>query len=288
MEPRVDRGASAEGPPGDRYVPAAIALHWIIALLLAFQIGMGHRMTDAPPSGATFAAFQLHKSLGMLVLVLSVARLVLKLTRCAPPPVAGGVGGLLARLVHAGFYAVMIGGPLTGWALVSSARIAVPTRLFGAIPLPHLPLAQSWNGVATALHGQIAWLGVGLFALHVAGALRHHLAPGGAAVVGRMIPGAAGRGRSVAAAGGAVALVLLAAASPWRMRVPAPRAATPPAPVPAAPAPARSSPAALPTPTPTPAPSATPTEAAATPVAASRWTVLPGGRLGFTARMNGV
>jgi len=81
----------------------------------------------------------------------------------------------MAKAVHAGLYIFMLGGPLTGWALVSTAKVEVPTLIFGTIPLPHLPLPMAVHEVAEDAHGLIAWIGMALFLLHVAGALRHHV-----------------------------------------------------------------------------------------------------------------
>src|SRR3546814_18586852 len=69
----------------------------------------------------------------------------------------------------------MICAPLTGWALVSTAKVKVPTLIFGLIPLPHLPLPMHGHELAEGAHGLLAWIGVALFLLHVAGALRHHI-----------------------------------------------------------------------------------------------------------------
>lgn len=284
----------------ERYSRGAIVLHWAIALLLAFELGMGWHMVTMPEGSAMFAAFQLHKSIGILVLLLSFARLALRFARPAPAPVpAGRSGALLARGVHVLLYVVMIAGPLTGWAAVSTARIVVPTRLFGIVPLPHLPLERVWNGLATAAHAQIAWLGVGLFALHVAGAIRHHLGPAPQDVLGRMMPELPGTrwpelGRSLTVAGIAVVLLLLCFAAPW---LGGPRGSAPVQASARTSATAEFAPASSAVPIAEPRAPATTLEvktgeakaAGENPSTAvpARWTMLPGGRLAFTVSMNG-
>lgn len=187
-----------------RYNWSAISLHWLIALLLAFQIALGWTLEGAG-TPALFARFQLHKSIGILILVLSLARLAIRFTVRRPAPSPGPAWAhALAGLVHALFYVVMIAGPITGWILVSTAKIKVPTLLFGVIPLPHLPLGESMNGPATAAHSLLAWLAIALFALHVAGALRHQWLLGKPELQ-RMIPFA--KGRAFGAALAALALV---------------------------------------------------------------------------------
>lgn len=271
----------------ERYARSAIALHWSIAALLAFQLGLGWRMGGLGSPSAMYAPFQLHKSIGIVILLLSIARVVVRLRVRRPPAAAHGAAGALASAVHAGLYLFMIGAPLTGWVIVSTARIAVPTRLFGILPWPHLPVGLGWHDGAETLHGALGWIGAALIALHVAGALRHHLdrqAP--VNVLGRMIPGA-GPARAGLGTGMAAALALaLAGALPWlayRPAVPAPVAqatilpeADAPALAPSASADAASAVAASDE-------AATTADEAAPP----RWRVLPGGTLGFAVQVNG-
>lgn len=155
-----------------RYSQIAIFLHWIIAALLAFQISVGWALEDLGAQG--FALFQLHKSIGITILALTVARIAVRYGRPRPDPVEGGWQGMLAKTVHGGLYLFMLGAPLTGWALVSTAKVKVPTLIFGIIPLPHLPLPAGAGDPASAAHALLAWVGIALIVLHVAGALRHH------------------------------------------------------------------------------------------------------------------
>src|SRR5687768_367402 len=153
-----------------RYSWGAIVLHWAIALALAFQLALGFSM---PKDERGFALFQLHKSVGITILLLSLARLAWRLTHRPPPAVEGGFQGFLAKAVHTLLYGFMIGMPLTGWAVVSTSPIEVPTLFWGAISWPHLPLPGGLNEAFEETHEILAWIGVSLIALHVAGALRH-------------------------------------------------------------------------------------------------------------------
>jgi cytochrome b561/polyisoprenoid-binding protein YceI len=153
-----------------RYSAVAIWLHWLIAAALAFQIGLGFAM---PKDASGIAAYQLHKSVGITILLLTAARLAWRLAKRPPPPVGGGWTRVLAQSVHAGFYAVLILAPLSGWLLVSTAPVSVPTVLFDVVPLPHLPAPSGMHSASEAAHEFLSWVALGLFALHVAGALRH-------------------------------------------------------------------------------------------------------------------
>lgn len=169
-----------------RYSRTVIFLHWAIAALLAFQLAVGWGLEDLGARG--FHLYQWHKSVGILILALTLVRIAVRLTKPRPPKTEGGWQGALASGVHWGLYAFMLAAPLSGWALVSTARVKVPTLLFGAIPLPHLPLPAGAHEVAEGGHGVIAWIGVALFLLHVAGALRHHVLMRDG-LIWRMIPG---------------------------------------------------------------------------------------------------
>lgn len=153
-----------------RYSTGAIVLHWLIALALAFQLALGFAM---PHDERGFAMFQLHKSVGITILLLTLARLAWRLTHRPPPAVEGGFQGFLAKAVHVLLYAFMIGAPLTGWALASTDPTGIPTLLYGAVPWPHLPLPGALNEAFEGAHELLAWIGLALIALHIAGALRH-------------------------------------------------------------------------------------------------------------------
>src|SRR3546814_13976935 len=99
---------------------------------------------------------------------------------------------MLAGIVHWLFYLVMILGPVTGWLLVSTARVQVPTLLYGLLPWPHLPVGRALHEPAEAIHGAMAWLAIGLFLLHIIGALRHQWLLGKPELQ-RMIPFAPGK-----------------------------------------------------------------------------------------------
>src|SRR5689334_10001281 len=125
-----------------RYTTVAIVIHWLIAAAIIFQIILGWRMGDGPKGPTTFALVQLHKSIGITILMLSLLRLAWKLFNPAPPPPVDQARWeqVAAKLVHVGFYVVMIGLPLTGWIMVSASRSGIPTLLYGTVPWPHLPL----------------------------------------------------------------------------------------------------------------------------------------------------
>jgi cytochrome b561/polyisoprenoid-binding protein YceI len=154
-----------------RYGIVAIVLHWLLAMAMVFQIALGFAMPHEGPH--SFAPMQLHKSVGITILLLTLFRLGWRLVHRPPEAVDDGWTAVAARSVHWAFYAVLVLGPITGWIIVSTAPLHVPTVLFGVLSWPHLPLPQALNEPTAQIHEALSWIAIALFVLHVAGALRH-------------------------------------------------------------------------------------------------------------------
>src|SRR6201996_7513680 len=180
-----------------RYATVAIILHWLIALAIVAQVCIAWRMGGKTPE--SFALVQLHKSIGISILVLSIIRLGWRLTNPPPPEPAGLAGWekVLSQIVHWAFYVIMIGMPLTGWIMVSSSKTQIPTLLYGVVPWPNIPgidtLAPAakhmWSKFAPQRHSALAWVFYGIFVLHVGGALKHQFFDRDAPILPRMAPG---------------------------------------------------------------------------------------------------
>ena len=181
----------------ERYSTVAILLHWLIAVMIIGMVVMGIYMTGLPDARMSekFELYQLHKSFGITVLLLSLIRLGWRLTHRAPPLPAEMPGWeqWAARLTHVAFYLLMIGIPLSGWAMVSASPWNLPTVLFGTIDWPHLPYFSTvadkpaTEGMLKDLHEALAFGTVALLLLHVAAALKHHFIEGDD-VLARMLP----------------------------------------------------------------------------------------------------
>jgi cytochrome b561 len=159
-----------------RYTRTAIALHWLIAILVVGQIAWGWWMQGIAkqPVGPRVDAFNLHKSVGMTILLLMMLRLAWR-TRHPPPPVPAMPSwqAWLAQTTHVLLYAALLIQPLVGY--LGSEVSGYPVRFFGI-------LLPSWAGKNVELkdalsvaHLATSWAIVALFAIHVAGALKHAL-----------------------------------------------------------------------------------------------------------------
>ena len=274
-----------------RYATVAIALHWLIALLIVLQVSLAWRM-GGKPTPESFAVFQLHKSVGITVLLLSLIRLGWRLVN-PPPPEPPGLKRwerVLSRAVHWGFYVIMIGMPLTGWLTVSASRIEIPTLLYGVVHWPSLPgiadlapaAKKTVHLVGERGHGLLALAIYALFVLHVGGALKHQLFDRRTPILPRMVPGAVpGRWREPRLL--LIALALAGAAAFGKLVQP-PRPAMGPPPVATAPAELPSvaeSVAPVAAAAPAPAPVAPP------PTEPVAWKVSPGSSLTFSTSWGG-
>ena len=162
-----------------RYATTAIVVHWLTAAALLLTITLGLRMTDA--GGVERDSAQaLHISLGVLILLLSIFRIVHRKLRRPPPlPNTARWEKWLAQSVHWALYASLIVVPLLGWLNISSAGTGSSSELFGILPWPGFPgvAGQSAIGAfAQVAHRFLAYGVCLLLVLHVAGAIRHHLA----------------------------------------------------------------------------------------------------------------
>lgn len=178
----------------ERYTSVAIALHWAIALAIIFMIWLGWNMEEKE------AALQLHKSIGISILLATIARIVWRLLN-PPPPLPADMKPLekaASHLAHLGFYGLMLAMPLTGWLLVSAhPGLDIPTVLFGSVSWPDLPgVGFLKNDLAHEVieftHSKLAWVTIILLVLHVGGALKHEFAAEDG-VLKRMLPGLFGK-----------------------------------------------------------------------------------------------
>lgn len=176
----------------ERYDTVAIFLHWMTALLIIGMIVLGLTMEDFPMS-LRFQAINLHKSIGICILALSVFRLIWRLMNPAPPLPADMQlwERWAAHLSHWALYAFIIIMPLSGWLMVS-ANPKYPIVFFGLgeapfIPMPDAPHAKLIGGLAHETHELLGYGAIVLILVHAAAALRHHFINGDAVLV-RMLP----------------------------------------------------------------------------------------------------
>ena len=200
-------------PRATRYTRVAMGLHWLIAALVlstmplgwystslqgalakpaaSLQIGAAApsasnvpqgpaaRQLPPPKTAAQQSAINMHKTVGIVILLLTVLRVGWRLAH-KPPALPEGMARplrWLARGSHTLFYFLLLVMPMSGWW--TSSAVPDPKRHafgFGIFDIPFLPVTQSWPaaGAARFVHTNLVWLMVGLIVLHVCAALKHH------------------------------------------------------------------------------------------------------------------
>ena len=158
------------GDSVQRYTSIAVAIHWVSAVLIIAQIILGLKFGDMPKGPARIELFTWHKTVGVVILLLAIARLAVRLTNKPPAFPEGFAKWERAAAVwnHRIFYFLMIALPLTGLSLVGEHSPNGMTELIGGISMPVLPYLE----VAES-HTFLAWGMIGLLALHIAAALKH-------------------------------------------------------------------------------------------------------------------
>lgn len=160
-----------------RYSRGAIALHWIIAVLIATNFGLAW-IAEELSKEERGAMIGNHKAIGLIVLVLTVVRIVWRLMH-KPPPVLDTLKAwemAVSKVVHILMYGLMLAIPLAGWGMSSIYAKGAPTSIFGLFGFPAMPIAheKSTQELFHELHEITATIMLVLLALHVGAALKHH------------------------------------------------------------------------------------------------------------------
>lgn len=158
-----------------RYTSVAVALHWLIALAILCNLGLGLYMADLAISPTKLRLYSYHKWMGISIFLLVLVRILWRLTHRPPemPSHMAPLERLLAHAAHGGLYLLTLAVPLSGW-LFSSAK-GFQTVYFGVLPIPdliakNLELAEALE----ELHEGLNYVMVVVVLLHVAAALKHH------------------------------------------------------------------------------------------------------------------
>lgn len=158
-----------------RYTPVAIALHWLMVVLLIGLVSVGIYMHELPLSPQKLQLYSYHKWAGVTAFLLVLIRLLWRATHPAPA-LPASMTPLMQRAAHAGhvvLYLLMIAIPLSGW-LMSSAK-GFQTVYFGVLPIPDLLVKDEALGKALKeVHELLNWTLILLVLGHIGAAVKHH------------------------------------------------------------------------------------------------------------------
>lgn len=178
---------SHDSPELQQYTRVAAWLHWLMALTIIAQLAGGLWMVDAIKQAETkqfaYQLYQWHKAVGLILLVLTMLRLVWRVTH-RPPPLPVGMKRVqksVAHIAHILLYCLMLAIPLLGWAMVSTSSYGLPTIMFGLFEWPHIGFLSeladkaAWSEWFGGSHALLAKLMILLLVGHIAAALKHQL-----------------------------------------------------------------------------------------------------------------
>ena len=162
-----------------RYGLIAMTLHWAIGALAVFMLWFGRHMVDLPKgSFERLQAFQLHKSIGISILLLTLVRIGWRLYNRGPNPPASLKGWelWLMKTVHYWFYILLLLIPLSGWIMSSASPLRIPIEPYGLFRWPFFPGVPANEAVFNLFKEAHEFLGNGmivLIGLHLLGVLKH-------------------------------------------------------------------------------------------------------------------
>jgi cytochrome b561 len=160
-------------PDAGRYGPGAIALHWIMAVLIVV-VGVLGLLHDSWPRRTQAFWINIHSMIGLLVLALVVGRIGWRRMHTPPdlPPDVGEFSRRLSYPAHLLLYALMIVIPLIGIVtFIWHGRVFD----FGLFKLdPGVKSDRAIFHPTEDIHGYLAYGLFGLAGLHALAAFWHH------------------------------------------------------------------------------------------------------------------
>ena len=159
-----------------RYSNVTVAFHWITVALVLFQAYLGFRFGLSKPGPARDDVFIWHKTMGVIILLLTLARLFYRWRNPPPPfpPELPTWERIAAVWNHRLFYILLIAMPIVGLVAVSGYANGPTTPLLGGIEIPVIPgVSRDTGEVAGEMHEIAALLLVALILMHAGAALKH-------------------------------------------------------------------------------------------------------------------
>ena len=153
-------------------------LHAIIALGMITLLAVGIYMEEFE----VFALYDLHKSFGVIVFVLALARVLWRIKKGWPTPVgeSSKVQLMIAKAIHWILILATVLYPLSGMMMSGAGGhglfiFSLELMAENVVNGDTVPVNEAIAGLGHTLHGSMVWLVIGAIVLHVVGALKHHI-----------------------------------------------------------------------------------------------------------------
>lgn len=167
-------------------------LHWLVALSVLTTVPVAFAMGGATPGPMQDNLYNFHKSLGVLILVLMIARLASRVVygAPAPEPTLSRLQRAASSAVHGLLYVLLIAMPIGGY--LANSAFGASTPVFGLFEIP--PAIAKNDALADqffTMHRRVGFVIIALAAVHAAAALHHYFIRKDG-VLQRMLPRALG------------------------------------------------------------------------------------------------
>lgn len=157
------------------YGPIAKFLHWAIVVLIIAQYVVIEAAEELPRGLEKLELVSRHKSVGMLVLLLAVARILWKLANRGQPGLVAmpRPQRIAAAAGHGALYLLILAQPITGWMMSSAANY--PVTFFGWFQFPALLApSEAAHEALEETHEVLFTVLVVVAVIHALAALYHH------------------------------------------------------------------------------------------------------------------
>lgn len=162
-----------------KYPLAMRIIHWARAAIILGMIWLGWKMVslgdNIPQKFEGF--YPLHKSFGLVVIILVVLQLTLRTVMPTPVLSTGlsRIEAVAAKIAHVALYGLMILVPVIGYSRSSTFSESDGVTLFG-LKIPELlGKNDALSERLSSIHAVLAYTLLAVIAIHVLGALKHRL-----------------------------------------------------------------------------------------------------------------
>lgn len=167
--------SSAALGPAAEYSATARVLHWLTAALVLTMIPVGIVMANVDLGAAGNTLYDIHRSIGAVLIPIVLVRLLYRLNH-PPPPLPADLPAIqqfAAHATHWALYALLIVQAFIGWIATSAYR--APINVFWLFELPPIwPVDQPFAEQLFVVHRLLGIAMAGLICAHIGAALFHH------------------------------------------------------------------------------------------------------------------
>lgn len=156
------------------YSKTSIALHWIVGLAFIGVFIIGAYLSDLPRGPEKMELVALHKSFGVLILLIALARAFGESRRAIPPAsVMPAWQEKVAKAVHGLLLLATLAMPLSGIAMNIGGGRAL--EVFGYTLVAAGEKVVWLQELGAAVHKTAPPIIIAIVLLHIAAVLKHHL-----------------------------------------------------------------------------------------------------------------